>query len=184
MKGQVVGYIRVSSVLQNTDRQLDGLELDQVFTDKLSGKDADRPALQEMIRFVRNGDTVMVHSIDRLARNLQDLKEIVKTLNDKGVTIKFVKEGLVFGIEKNNVAELMINIMGAFAEFERTIINERQREGVQLAKAQGKYKGRKRSLTDEQIATIRERAASGDSKTQIAADMGVSRETVYQYLRG
>jgi len=182
MKGQKIGYIRVSSLLQNTDRQLDGVELDKTFTDKISGKDTKRPALQEMLEFVREGDTVLVHSMDRLARNLDDLRSIVKGLTARGIMVKFLKENLTFNGDDNAMSELMLNLLGAVAQFERSLIKERQREGVQLAKANGKYKGRKRSVTDGQIEEIKRRVASGEIKAQIARDLGISRETLYQYL--
>jgi len=184
MKGQRIGYIRVSSVLQNTDRQLDGIQLDRTFTDRLSGKDTKRPELVEMMKFARHGDTVITHSLDRLARNLDDLRKIVKELTAKGVKIQFVKENLTFTGDDSPMATLMLNIMASFAEFERAIINERQREGVQIAKANGAYKGRKQEMTDERIAEIKERVAQGEPKAQIARSMSIARDTMYRYLRG
>jgi len=182
MPGQKLGYIRVSSITQNTDRQLDGLDLDETFTDKVSGKDTKRPQLEAMLRHTRRGDTVYCHSMDRLARNLDDLRSIVKDLTGRGVAVQFVKENLTFTGEDNAIAELMLNLMGSFAQFERSLIKERQREGIALAKLKGVFKGRKRVITDEQIATIKARVAAGDKKKHIAADLGISRETVYQYL--
>ena len=182
MSGQRIGYIRVSTVTQNTDRQLEGIELDEVFEDKVSGKDRKRPQLDAMLKHARRGDTVHVHSMDRLARNLDDLRSIVKELTGKGVTLQFTKEQLTFSSEKNSMAELLLNVMGAFAEFERSLILERQREGIAIAKQKGAFKGRKRIITDEQIAEIKERAARGDKKAHIAKDLGISRETLYQYL--
>lgn len=182
MSGQRIGYIRVSSLLQNTERQLDGVELNKVFTDKISGKDTTRPALQEMLQFAREGDTVIVHSMDRLARNLDDLRKIVRDLTGRGVKVQFVKENLTFTGEDSPMANLLLSVMGAFAEFERAIIKERQKEGVQLAKANGKYKGRPRAMTDDRIAEIRRRVSDGETKAKIARDMGISRETLYQYL--
>ena len=182
MSGQRIGYIRVSSLLQNTERQLDGVTLDKVFTDKVSGKDTARPALQEMLGFAREGDTIIIHSMDRLARNLDDLRRIVKDLTARGVKIQFVKESLTFTGEDSPMANLLLSVMGAFAEFERAIIKERQKEGVQLAKANGKYKGRPRAMTDDRIEEIKQRVANNESKAQIARDMGISRETLYQYL--
>jgi DNA invertase Pin-like site-specific DNA recombinase len=182
MKGQRIGYIRVSSLLQNTDRQLDGVELDQTFTDKVSGKDTARPALQEMLKFARKGDTVIIHSMDRLARNLDDLRSIVKDLTGRGIKVQFVKENLTFTGEDSPMAELMLNLLGAVAQFERSLIKERQKEGVQIAKAAGKYKGRPRAMTDEQIIAIKQRVANKEPKAQIARDLGISRETLYQYL--
>ena len=183
MSGQRIGYVRVSTLAQNTDRQLDGLELDDKFEDKVSGKDTNRPQLEAMLKHVRKGDIIFVHSMDRLARNLDDLRKIVKGLTDRGVKIHFSKEQLTFSNEKNSMAELLLNVMGAFGEFERSLLLERQREGIAIAKQKGVFKGRKRMVTDEQIAEIKRRAEMGDKKAHIAADLGISRETVYQYLR-
>jgi len=110
-----VGYIRCSSVGQNTERQLEGMTLDEIFTDKVSGKSLDRPALQEMLRFVRKGDEVVVHSMDRLARNLADLLKLVKDLTSNGVKVKFCKESLTFTGEDSPMATLMLSIIGAVA---------------------------------------------------------------------
>jgi DNA invertase Pin-like site-specific DNA recombinase len=178
-----VGYIRVSSVDQHTDRQLDGIDTDRLFTDKASGKDVARPQLDELIRFVRDGDVVVVHSMDRLARNLDDLRRIVRTLTIKGVSVEFVKEHLTFTGEDSPMANLMLSVMGAFAEFERALIRERQAEGIAKAKQRGAYKGRKKSLTENQILALSNRAASGETKTLLAKEFGISRETVYTYLR-
>lgn len=181
---QNLGYIRVSSVAQNTDRQLDGLTLDRVFTDKLSGKDTNRPELQELLKYARSGDTVHVHSLDRLGRNLDDLRLMVKQFTEQGITVRFEKENLIFSPDTSNAMNtLLFNVMAAFAEFERSLIRERQREGVQLAKAKGLYKGRKREMTDERIKELQERIAAGESKVQIAKDMRISRDTLYRYLK-
>ena len=134
---------RVSTVEQNAGRQLDGLTLDRTFTDRASGRDANRPELQELFKFARDGDTVIVHSMDRLARNLDDLRRIVQELNGRGVRIEFAKEQLSFSGEDSPMATLLLSVMGAFAEFERALIRERQREGVALAKELGAYKGRR-----------------------------------------
>lgn len=183
MAGQRVGYIRVSSIDQRVERQLDGVALDRTFTDKASGKDVRRPELEAMVGFVRDGDTVVVHSMDRLARNLDDLRHIVRTLSAKGVRVDFVKEQLSFTGEDNPMGTLLMSVMGAFAEFERSLIRERQREGIALAKARGAYRGRRRSLSDDQVAELRRRAVEGVPKAALARQLGVSRETVYQYLR-
>jgi len=183
MKGQTVGYIRVSTFEQNTDRQLEGVQLDKVFTDKASGKDTKRPELELLIQYVREGDTVVVHSMDRLARNLDDLRQTVQKLTGQGIRIQFVKESLTFTGEDSPMANLMLSVMGAFAEFERALIRERQREGIALAKQRGVYRGRKRSLSDREIAEVRRRIEAGEKKAQIARDYGISRETLYQYLK-
>ncbi len=182
-KGQRIGYIRVSSLDQNTERQLEGVPLDRVFTDKLSGKDMARPQLEAMLGFVREGDTLLVHSMDRLARNLDDLRHLVAVLTTRGVRVEFVKENLAFSGEASPMATLMLSVMGAFAEFERALIRERQREGIALAKARGDYKGRKKSLSADDVAKAKERLEQGVSKAQVARDLGISRETLYAYLR-
>ncbi len=184
MLGQRIGYIRVSSLDQHEERQLEGIELAKTFTDKASGKDTKRPQLEILMSFVRTGDTVVVHSMDRLARNLDDLRRIVQTLTSRGVCIEFVKEHLSFTGEDSPMANLMLSVMGAFAEFERALIHERQREGIALAKQRGAYRGRKKSLSQAEVTQLRERLATGMSKTQAAREAGISRETLYQYLRG
>lgn len=183
MKGQIVGYIRVSTFEQNTDRQLEGVQFDKVFTDKASGKDTKRPELELLIQYVREGDTVVVHSMDRLARNLDDLRQIVQKLTGQGIRIQFVKESLTFTGEDSPMANLMLSVMGAFAEFERALIRERQREGIALAKQRGAYRGRKRSLSGRDIAEVRRRIDAGEKKAKVARDYGISRETLYQYLK-
>lgn len=183
MVGQRVGYVRVSTLDQSTVRQLDGVTLDRVFEDRASGKDVDRPQLEAMIGFVRDGDTVLVHSMDRLARNLEDLRRLVRRLTDKKVRVDFVKEQLTFTGEDSAMANLLLNMMGAFAEFERELIRERQREGIALAKQRGVYRGRARSLTAMQVDDLRARVAASVPKSVMAKEFGVSRETVYAYLR-
>ena len=181
--GQRVAYTRVSTLEQNTARQLDGIVVDRTVTDSASGKDVQRPQLTAMLGFVRKGDVVLVHSMDRLARNLDDLRRIVRELTAKGVQVQCVKEQLTFTGEDTAMANLLLSVMGAFAEFERSLIGERQREGIALAKARGVYRGRKRSLTEGQVDQLRRRAGAGEAKTALAREFGISRETVYQYLR-
>jgi len=183
MTGQRIGYVRVSAFDQNPERQLEGIQVDRIFTDKASGKDVHREQLDEMMQFIRAGDTVVVHSMDRLARNLDDLRRIVQSLTKRGVCIEFVKEHLSFTGEDSPMANLMLSVMGAFAEFERALIRERQREGIALAKQRGVYRGRQRALSDADIAALKSRVVAGDKKAQVARDFGISRETLYQYLR-
>ncbi|BBQ42439.1 TPA: recombinase family protein [Escherichia coli] len=154
MHGQRIGYVRVSSFDQNPERQLEQIQVDKVFTDKASGKDTRRPELERLLAFVREGDTVVVHSMDRLARNLDDLRRLVQGLTQRGVRIEFLKEHLTFTGEDSPMANLMLSVMGAFAEFERALIRERQREGIALAKQRGAYRGRKKSLSSERIAEL------------------------------
>ncbi|MDQ0662544.1 DNA invertase Pin-like site-specific DNA recombinase [Arthrobacter ulcerisalmonis] len=183
MAGQRVGYVRVSTLDQNEKRQLEGQVLDRVFIDKASGRDTTRPELAELLRFARDGDTVVVHSMDRLARNLDDLRALVQRLTRRGVRVEFVKENLVFTGDDSPMANLLLSVMGAFAEFERSLIRERQREGIALAKQRGAYKGRKKTLSPERAAELVHRAEDGVPKVTLARDYSISRETVYQYLR-
>jgi DNA invertase Pin-like site-specific DNA recombinase len=182
-KGQQVGYVRVSTVDQNTERQLDGIKLDKVFTDKASGRDTKRPQLAAALEYVRDGDTLIVHSLDRLARNVEDLRRIVRELNESGVTVEFVKNRLTFAGGEDPTARLMLTMLGAFAEFERELLRERQREGIAIARAKGIYKGRKRALTPEQVKEVIEQAYAGIPKADLARAYHISRETLYAYLR-
>lgn len=181
-QGQRVGYIRVSSEGQNTERQLDGMAFDRVFTDKASGKDTQRPQLQAMLSHVRQGDHVYVHSMDRLARSLGDLEGIVKGLTSRGVAVTFTKQGMTFTGEDSPMNTLMLQLLGAVGQFERELIRERQREGIAIAKTKGVYKGRKPSLDDAGKARAREMVAGGTPKAQVAATLGVSRTTLYAAL--
>jgi DNA invertase Pin-like site-specific DNA recombinase len=182
--GQRIGYIRVSTIEQNTARQLEGLTLDRLYEEKASAKDAKRPVLQDALRFLREGDTLVVHSMDRLARNLLDLRQIVEGLTGRGVTVQFVKENLTFNQNAGAMAKLLLNVMGAFAEFERAIILERQREGIAVARAAGKYsKERQKKLSPLDVSELREQAAAGIPKADLARAYGISRETLYTYLR-
>jgi len=182
--GKTVGYVRVSSVGQNEVRQLDGVVVDKVFTDRASGKTKDRPALAALLDFVREGDTVVVHSMDRMARNLDDLRSLVDQLTSSGVQIRFLKEGLSFSGDDSAMSTLLLSVMGAFAEFERALIAERQAEGIDKAKKRGVYRGRRPSLTGAQQAELVAAASDGVAKTVLAERFGVSRQTVYRVLAG
>ncbi len=133
MVGQQIGYIRVSSDGQNTARQLEGIKLDKDFIDTMTGSTKNRPQLEECLNYLRKGDTLHVHSIDRLARNLRDLQEIIEGLVVKGVGVQFHSEKLTFTGDDSPMATLTLQMMGAFAEFERTITRTRQREGIEAA---------------------------------------------------
>jgi len=180
---QQVGYIRVSSVDQNTDRQLEGVTLAKTFMDKASAKDTHRPQLQACMEFLRQGDTLHVHSIDRLARNLVDLLDILKALTGRGVSVRFHKENLTFTGEDNPFQTLQLQIIGAVAEFERAIIRERQREGIAKAQANGKHCGRKAKLKPEQVEELKARAEAGEEKKALAVEYGISRQTLYRLLQ-
>jgi DNA invertase Pin-like site-specific DNA recombinase len=173
----------VSSYDQNPERQLEHLQADRVFTDRTSGKDTARPQLQALLDYVRDGDTIVVHSMDRLARNLVDLRSLVSKQTARGVRVEFVKENLTFTGEASPMATFMLSILGSVAEFERELIRERQREGIALAKRRGAYRGRKRVLSGEQAEELRRRAGGGEKKAALAREFGISRETLYQYLR-
>lgn len=180
---QKVGYIRVSAQHQNTARQLDGVQLDKIFEEKASAKNLDRPQLEAMLDYVREGDEVVVHSMDRLARNLDDLRKLVQNLTRRKVKVTFQKESMTFTGDDTSLSLLMLSMMGAFAEFERSLLLERQREGIAKAKVRGVYKGRKPSLTADQAAQLRIRAEAGEKKAVLAREFGVSRDTLYRYLR-
>lgn len=174
-----VGYQRVSTVDQNTDRQLEGVNLDKTFTDHASGKSTDRPELARALEYVREGDTLVVHSMDRLARNLEDLRRVVRELTAKGVAVEFVTERLTFTGDDSPMNTLLLSMLGAVAEFERSMILERQREGIAIAKKAGKYKGRKPALTDDQADELTRRLEVGEPVAALAREYGVSRQTVY-----
>jgi DNA invertase Pin-like site-specific DNA recombinase len=179
-----IGYKRCSTIEQNTARQLEGVQVDKVFEDHASGKDTARPQLQAALEWAREGDVLVVHSMDRLARNLADLLRVVSDLTARGVRVEFVKESLVFTGEDSPMATLMLSIMGAVASFERAMILDRQREGVAIAKARGVYKGRApaiRAGNGKQQAAER-LVAEGKGPAEVARELGVSRQTVYSWL--
>lgn len=190
MVGQQVGYIRVSSLEQNEARQFEairqcGIELDESFVDHTSGKDTKREALENCLKYLRKGDSLYVASIDRLARNLRDLQDIVDQLVNKGVTIRFLKENMTFSPNEsaNPMQKLLLQILGSFAEFERTLIKERQREGIYLARKAGKKIGGGRLVKPEEAEEIRQRIKAGEPIAQIAKAMHFSRPTIYKWSR-
>lgn len=182
MTHQIVGYIRVSSQGQNTARQLAGIKLDKEFVDIMTGSTIERKNLIACMEYVREGDKLVVDSIDRLARNLRDLQEIIDSLIKKGVSVQFIKENLTFNAAKDPMATLTLQIMGAFAEFERTMIRARQREGIDAAKKSGKHLGRPPKTTPKFISQAKELKEKGISIRQIAFKMNVSRATIYKML--
>ncbi len=185
--GQVVAYVRVSTIEQNPARQHAAVgDVAQTFTDQVSGKSrGERPELSAMLRYVRAGDTVRVASMDRLARSAVDLAQVVAELTERGVRVEFVAEHLTFAPGKDDpFATFQLHLLGAVAELERSLISERQREGIEQAKARGVYTGRARRLTGEQIAEARRRIADGVPKAHIAREMGCSRRVLYDALAG
>lgn len=183
MKGQRIGYIRVSTVDQNIGRQLEGVTYDKCFIDYASGKNTERPEFKNMMNYVREGDTIIVHSMDRLARSLKDLVGIVDELVKKEIAVEFLKERITFTAQSTAMDNLMLQLMGAFAEFERSLILERQREGIKLAAAQGKYKGRVKALKPQQAIELNEawKSKTYSSKASLGKAFGISRQTVYKY---
>ena len=180
---QIIGYKRVSSSDQNLGRQLDGVKLDVEFEEKVSGKDAvGRPELQRMLTHARAGDCVVVHSLDRLGRSLHDLLEIVQKIVDKGASIEFKKEHLTFGKKDDPYADVLLGILGSFAQFERAVSKQRQREGIDLAQKEGRYLGRPRVLTPMMVAEARRLKAEGENMVDIAEQLGCSRQTLYTAL--
>lgn len=180
-----IGYVRLSTVEQNTARQLVGFTLDRVFEEKVSAKNiGNRPVLREMLGFIRDGDDLYVHSMDRLARNLKDLFTLVTTITDKGVTLHFVKENLTFEAKAKATPfnKLLLGLLGSVAEFERELILERQREGIAQAKARGAYKGRK-PIAPEKIEKAKELLAQGMTRTEAAKTVGMGRTTLFLYLK-
>lgn len=182
---QIVGYARVSSAGQNLDRQLEALRIagcERVFQEKVSGATRDREQLDAALSYLREGDVLVCTSMDRLARSLPDLHAIVNELTKRGVAVQFLKEGQNYSRESDSVSKLLLSLLGAVAEFERSLIRERQAEGIERAKAKGVYKGRSKTLTVEQAEEIRALVAQGAPKAKVAREFGVSRATLYRYL--
>ena len=175
-----VAYIRVSTTDQNTERQLSGETFDKTFEDKASAKDTNRPQLRALLEYVRDGDVVVVHSIDRLARNLADLEYLIQKMNDIGVVVEFRKEKLVFSGRDDPMQTLMLQMMGAFAQFERSMIRERQREGIAAAKAAGKHVGRPASITPEELRSLRAKRRAGATVRTLQDEFNLSRASVYR----
>ena len=175
-----IAYTRVSTVDQNATRQLEGMEFDMVYKETCSGKSRKRPTLELMLSHLRPGDSVFVHSIDRLARNLRDLRDIVDQILSKGAKITFVHEGLTFdGNEDNPMSMLMLNMMGAFAEFERNMIVSRVREGIA---ASPKKSGRPEKFTTEQKQEIAKLTNLGVAKAKIARQFDTTRMQIHRIM--
>lgn len=204
MKGQRIGYIRVSSTEQNTARQLDGETLDKVFTEKCSGKNRERPQLALCLEFLREGDTLVCHSLDRLGRNVRDLLDIVGELTAKGVTVSFLHPALSFTGENDSpINKLLFLMLAGFADMERNLIRERAREGIAIAKRcvtcgktrsehgsqshqfASKYTGRAPAIRagNGKLAELTRLIAEKTPTAEIARQLGVSRQTVYSMLK-
>jgi DNA invertase Pin-like site-specific DNA recombinase len=175
----IVGYARVSTVGQSLAVQQDELSkhgCERIFQDKATGTNRDRPGLTEMLGFVREGDTVVVSRLDRFARSLSDLFQMLDLLSDKGVAFQCLHQSIDTG---TSTGKLTLAILGAVAEFENDLRRERQRDGIAKAKAGGTYKGRKPNIDVEQIAVLRE---AGMGPSAIAKQLGINRQSVYRLM--
>lgn len=182
MKRKRIGYARISRYDGGSESRLEQANVSKIYTDNDGSGDSKRPQLEALLSDVRSGDTVVVQSMDRLATSLNHLNRLMLLLVHGGVGIEFMQEGLVFGAD-NPMSLIMMSFFSGIIEFERICTRERQLEGIELAKQRGVYQGRKKLLTGAQVQILRERAAAGESKTRLANDLNISRETVYQYLR-
>lgn len=182
MAGKRIGYIRVSTEEQNPDRQLEGVVLDKKFVEFASGKSTNRPQLKLLMDYVRDDDVVVIHSMDRLARNLRDLHNIVDHFIQQGASVEFMAERLTFDGDVNPMGQLLMSMMGAFAEFEFNIFKERQAEGIAVAKRKGVYKGRKKALDGAQLEALAEEYSTRKPLNAIARKFGISHTTLYRYL--
>lgn len=183
--GENIAYIRVSTVEQNEQRQIDGLKkynIDKWFTEKVSAKDTNRPKLQEMMDYIRKGDTVYIHDFSRLARSTKDLLEIVDYFQEKGVNLVSNKENLD---SSTPTGKLMLTMIGAINEFERQNLLERQREGIAVAKEQGKYKGRQvKEIDNSDFERFYEDYKSRKiTKSALAQKLNISRPTLDKLLK-
>ena len=180
-----VAYVRVSTVEQNEARQLEGLkkhDIEKWFIEKVSGKDTNRPKLQEMLDYVREGDTVYIHDFSRLARSTKDLLEIIELLAAKGVNLISNKENLD---TSSATGKLMVTVIAAINEFERQNLLERQKEGIEIAKKEGKFKGGQvKQIDDAAFNAAYEKYKNREiNKTQFAAALKVSRPTLDKLLK-
>ncbi len=184
MTGQEVAYIRVSTIEQNTESQrviLSKIKIDKVFEEKISGKNAKRPELQAMLEYVREGDTVYVKDLSRLARNTKDLLNIVEYLANKGVRLKSIKENID---TSTNFGKLMITFLAAIYEFERANLLERQRDGIAVAKMQGKYKGRKQVARPANFDEVYRKWQKREIKSSVAIrELNISEYAFYKFVR-
>lgn len=178
-----IAYVRVSTVEQNEARQIEALEkfgIEKWFTEKISAKDINRPQLRLMLDFAREGDTVYIHDFSRLARSTKDLLDIVEMFHSKGITLVSNKESID---TSTPTGKLMLTMIAAINEFERTNLLERQKEGIAIAKRNGKYKGRK-PFTSDKFDTLYSKYLSREiNKTELAKLLGISRPTLDKLIR-
>jgi len=183
VSGKKIGYIRVSTVDQNPERQLQGIEIDKRFIEYASGSTTNRPQLQALLDYIREDDCLFVHSMDRLARNTKDLLTMVEDLTSRGIEVHFIKESMVFKSRSDPMSKMLLTIMGAVAEFERALMLERQREGIAIAKKAGRFLGKPSGYTRERVEKIREAMKTRKKMWQIAEEVGISRGCLYAYLK-
>lgn len=183
MTGKKIGYIRVSTIDQSLDKQLENIQLDKKFIDYSSAKSTNRPQLKAMLDFVREDDIVFVNSMDKLARNMKDLKSIVNNLISRNIQVHFLKENVQFTAENSEKSQIGLYFMGIFAEFEYAFIRERQREGIEVAKKKGRLAGAPKKMNAEKIEIIKSDLKTRKSKTKIAEDLKISRFTLYRYIK-
>jgi len=185
MTGKRIVYIRVSTADQNPDRQLEGVQIDKKFIEYATARDTKRPQLQMMLDYAREDDMIIAHSMDRLARNLKDLKALIEGLVERRIQVHFVKENLTFTHGKESaMSNLLLNIMGAFAEFEHAFILERTREGIAIAKKMGRYRCRGLKISGPRLDELKnELTNTRKTKCQISEDFGITRHTLYNYIK-
>lgn len=187
VKGQKIGYARVSSASQHLDRQLVELEqhaTDRIFSDTVSGKNTERPGFEEMMRYLREDDELVVCSMDRLSPSLKDLLDVTGELRQRGVRVVFLKEGIRLEPKGNAdpMTELIFAMMGAIAQFERSLIRERQQEGIELAKKKSIYKGRK-PVDAELLEKAKKKIEAGVPVARVARELKIGQTTIYKYLK-
>lgn len=189
MAGKKIAYIRVSSEGQNTSRQdlqIEELNVDKIFTEKVSGKNIqDRPQFQLMLEYAREDDQIYCADLSRWGRSLMDIKSSITSLTKRGVTVTFLKENLTFSGNDDPMSNLLLGILSSLSEWERAVIKSRQMEGVKIAQEKGIYKercGRKPKLSEEQMNEVKDRLAAGETKADVARAFGVSRQTVYNLM--
>jgi len=181
----IVGYRRTSATDQRLDRQQLAEDIARCFDDQVSAKDTERPALRQCLAYVREGDTLRVHSTDRLARSLRDLLHLLDDLTGQGVRVEFIKEGMVFDPTSTDPYQTcLLQVMGAFAELERSLIRSRQQEGIALAKQRKVYKGRQPALSPDEVVSLRDRRALGVPLARLCKDYGVAKATLQAALNG
>ena len=178
-----IAYVRVSTIEQNEGRQVENLrkyDIDKWFTEKASAKDTNRPQLRKMLEFAREGDTIYIHDFSRIARSTKDLLAIAEQMEEKGIFLVSTKENID---TKTPTGKLMLTMIGAINEFERTNLLERQREGIALAAAQGKYKGRKEVKIDDFAAHYARYKQREVNKAQLAVELDISRPTLDKLIK-